>query len=59
MNADTETTYRIKLYEVIGEGGQYFDITVRAFSTKSAWTKARETYPAYAYRAAKIEIDAG
>lgn len=52
MNA----TYRIELYEVIGEGGRYFHITVQASTVARAWAKARDTYPAHIYRAARISL---
>jgi len=56
---ENEVTFRITLYEIIGEAGHYFDITVKAFSMKSALEKARKVYGHASYQLAEIKVDAG
>ncbi len=47
-------TYRIELYEIIGEGGRYFFATRRASTKEKALASLREVYPSHIYRLASI-----
>lgn len=51
-----ETTYRIELYEIIGEGGRYFHVTVRAASREGAIAQMRKTYESSVYRLAGVAV---
>ena len=50
--------FRISLYQIIGEGGRYFDITVNALSREGAIATMRETYEPGRYCLASITMAA-
>lgn len=48
--------FRIELYEIIGDGGQYFSVTRRAASKEKAIEAVREVYPAHVFRLAGAAV---
>jgi len=47
-------TFRIKLYEIIGDGGWYFPVTRKADSAEKAIAAMREVYPSNVFRLAEV-----
>jgi len=46
--------WRIELYEIIGDGGQYFHVTREAPTKEKAIAAVREVYPARIFRLAGV-----
>ena len=47
--------YRIELYEIIGDGGQYFHVTVAASTAEKAIAAMRKVYRREVYRLAACD----
>lgn len=50
----TAPIWRVTLYEIIGDGGRYIDVTRRATDTAGAVAKVREVYEPGRYRLAMV-----